>query len=53
MQNRAQGLPDSKLFITKVSLRQMDNSGVYRLGVFQRFALRIKDASAIVRLHFK
>jgi hypothetical protein len=31
----------------------MDDSGIYRFRVFERFALRIKDPSSIVRLHFK
>lgn len=35
------------------AFQQIDSSGVYRFRVFERFALRIKDASAIVRLDFK
>jgi uncharacterized linocin/CFP29 family protein len=35
------------------AFQQMDDSGIYRFRVFERFALRIKDPSSIVRLHFK
>ncbi len=35
------------------SFEQMDSSGLYCFRVFERFALRIKDPSAIVRLYFR
>ena len=31
---------------------QIDNDGMYRFRVFERFALRVKDPAAIVRLEF-
>ena len=33
--------------------QQVDNSGIHRFRVFERFALRIKDPSSLVRLHFR
>lgn len=33
--------------------QQMDNDGIYRFRVFERFALRIKDPTAIVNLYFR
>jgi uncharacterized linocin/CFP29 family protein len=32
---------------------QVDENGVYRFRVFERFAVRVKDKTAIVRLEFK
>jgi uncharacterized linocin/CFP29 family protein len=33
--------------------QQVDNSGIHRFRVFERFALRIKDPSSMVRLQFQ
>ena len=33
--------------------QQVDDSGIYRFRVFERFALRIKDPSSLVRLQFR
>jgi uncharacterized linocin/CFP29 family protein len=35
------------------AFQQTDSNGIYRFRVFERFALRIKDPSAIVRLQFQ
>jgi hypothetical protein len=32
---------------------QVDDKGLYRFRVFERFALRVKDKTAIVRLEFR
>jgi uncharacterized linocin/CFP29 family protein len=32
--------------------KQVDNDGIYRFQVFERFALRVKDRTAIVRFQF-
>jgi hypothetical protein len=32
---------------------QQDDDGFYRLRVFERFVLRVKDKTAIIRLNFE
>lgn len=38
---------------TVTAFLQVDNQGLYRFRVFERFALRLKDSSAVVELDFQ